>query len=323
MNRMTDVTLPAETPDFVLTRVFAAPRALVYKCWMEPSHLARWWGPKPFTCPVCEVEARVGGAFHLVMRSPDGHDYPMRGTFLEIVPNERIVKTDDVSEHSADWHRMIDPAWQPGKTFNMVTTVSFADEGGATRVTVRTRFETIAIRDAFARIGMKEGWSSSLEKLDELIDAIKDAANEIHIRRLIAAPREMVFAAFSDPKGLAQWWGPNGFTTTTHLMDFREGGEWIYTMHGPDGTDYPNFVRYTAIDPGRRIAYDHGSDAAHPAMFKAVIGFTAEGGMTRVNLRLILADAKQRPDYIAFGAVEGGYQNLERLEAYLGEKVKV
>ena len=69
MNHTSNVTLPANAPDFILTRIFDAPRPLVFKCWMEPSHLARWWGPKPFTCPVCEVDARVGGKFKLVMRT--------------------------------------------------------------------------------------------------------------------------------------------------------------------------------------------------------------------------------------------------------------
>jgi uncharacterized protein YndB with AHSA1/START domain len=100
-------------------------------------------------------------------------------------------------------------------------------------------------------------------------------------------------------------------------MDFRVGGSWDYIMHGPDGTDYPNHVRYTAIETNRMIAYDHGTHADHPALFKAIISFVAEGKMTRVNLRLILRDAGQRPHFISFGAVEGGYQNLARLDAWL------
>ena len=317
MNQQSNVILPSDAPDFVLTRDFAAPRPLVYKCWMEPSHLARWWGPKPFTCPVCEVDARAGGEFHLVMRSPDGQDYPMRGTFLEIVPNERIVKSDDVSEHSDEWHRMIDPTWQPGAKFNMVTTVTFADLGAGTKVTIRTRFDRIAIRDAFAKIGMKEGWTSSLDKLDEFVDAIKDSPTEFHIRRLIAAPRETVFAAFADPKGLAVWWGPNGFTTTTHAMDFREGGDWVYTMHGPDGTDYPNYVFYTRIDPPCLIAHDHGTHKGKPPLFTGSIRLEEQGGKTLVTLSLVVKSPEQRNQLMSHGAVEGGIQNLARLAAYL------
>lgn len=103
-------------------------------------------------------------------------------------------------------------------------------------------------------------------------------------------------------------------------MDFRAGGVWRFTMHGPDGTDYPNFVTYTEIVVPQRICYDHGSNAQHPDMFKAVIAFAEERGKTRVTLRLIVTDAAQREDMIAFGAVEGGWQTLARLDAYLGKQ---
>jgi uncharacterized protein YndB with AHSA1/START domain len=319
MSRQSDVTLPADAPEFVLTRVFDAPRALVFKCWMEPSHLSEWWGPKPFTCPVCEVDARVGGKFRLVMRSPDGADYPMRGTFREIVPDIRIVKEDDLSENSEEWQDIVDPArkGQGKRKITMLTNIAFADEGKGTRVTITTRFPSLELRDNFAKTGMEEGWSSSLEKLDELLDAIKDKPNEIHIRRLIAAPREMVFAAFSDPKGLAQWWGPNGFTTTTDVLDFREGGEWIFTMHGPDGTDYPNYVLFTKIEAPRLIVHDHGVRKNEPPLFKGSVSFEDQGGKTLVTLSLEVARAEQRDTLMTYGAVRGGIQNLERLDAFL------
>jgi uncharacterized protein YndB with AHSA1/START domain len=322
MNMRNRVTLPAGRPEFVIARVFDAPRSLVWQCWMDPAHLAHWWGPQGFTCPVCEVDPRAGGAFRLVMRAPDGRDYPMRGVFREIVPEMRIVKEDDTSEHSAEWHDMVDPdrKGQGQRKIPMLTTVSFADEGKGTRVTNVTVFPSISLRDNFARAGMAEGWSSSLDKLADLADALKDAPHEINMRRRIAAPLATVFAAFSDPRGLAVWWGPNGFTTTTRKLEFRVGGEWDYTMHGPDGTDYPNFVRYTAIVPNARIAYDHGTIAAEPPWFKAEITFAGLGEATDVHLRLILPDAAQRPGYVGFGAVEGGYQNLARLEAYLASR---
>jgi uncharacterized protein YndB with AHSA1/START domain len=94
-------------------------------------------------------------------------------------------------------------------------------------------------------------------------------------------------------------------------------------MHGPDGTDYPNYVSYTEIAAPHLIRYDHGIDAASPAMFKAVIAFEADGGKTRVSLRLKLADAKVRDDMVAFGAVEGGWQTLSRLDAFLNGAIAV
>jgi uncharacterized protein YndB with AHSA1/START domain len=321
MDRSSKVDLPANAPEFVLTRHFDAPRRLVWKCWMEPTHVARWWGPKSFTCPVCEVDARVGGKFRMVMRGPDGADNPMSGTFREIVPNTRFVKEDDVSENSEAWLDQVDPdrKGQGKRKIEMVTTVIFEDRDQGTVVTIRTVFPSIRLRDNFVKTGMREGWSTSLEKLEDLLDAIKGSDREFVITRLVSAPIAKVFACFSDPAGIGKWWGPNGFTTTTRRMDFRVGGEWDYTMHGPDGTDYPNYVTYTEIAAPNRICYDHGTNAQHPDMFKAVITLADEDGKTRVTLRLIIADARQRDEMVAFGAIEGGRQTLSRLDAYVAE----
>lgn len=315
----TEAILPSNEPDFILSRVFAAPRALVYHCFMDPSHLSRWYGPRGFTCPDCEVDAREGGRFKLSVRSPDGMVFAMTGTFLDIVAEERVVKADDVSGHPEFWFDLVDPArkGQGPRPIGMVTTLSFADHPAGSKLTVATRFDSVEMRDNFARVGLKDGWSSSFEKLDDLTNALKDDAREINITRHIPHPVDRVFAAFSNPAGMAAWWGPDGFRTTTRSMSFKAGGSWDYTMHGPDGTDYPNFVRYTRIETNALIAYDHGTDAEHPAWFKAEIRFVPEGRTTRVTLKLILGDASERPGYVAFGAVEGGYQNLARLEAWL------
>jgi uncharacterized protein YndB with AHSA1/START domain len=315
----TEAVLPGSQPDFILHRVFAAPRPLLYRCFMDPHYLSRWYGPRGFSCPTCEVDAKTGGQFKLAVQSPDGMVFAMTGTFLDIAPDEKVVKEDDVSGHPGFWFDLVDPArkGQGPRKIGMTTTLSFADHPAGSRLTVATRFDSIEMRDNFAMVGLKDGWSSSFEKLDDLTNALKDDEHEINITRLIAHPLARVFAAFSDPAGMAVWWGPNGFTTTTHSMQFKVGGSWDYTMHGPDGTDYPNFVRYTAIEPNRRIFYDHGTHEGQPPLFKAEISFASEEASTRVNLRLILKDAAERPAYVKFGAVEGGYQNLERLEKWL------
>ncbi len=160
-------------PEFVISRDFDAPRALVFQAWTEPTRLARWWGPAPFTTPVCELDARPGGAYRLVMRSTEGVDYPLKGAFLEVVAPDRIVMTMDASEHPKEWHDLLYPNRSkddknPARV--MVTTVTFEDVESKTRLTIRTRFETQAIRDAMVNGGMNEGWSSSLERLRTLLD---------------------------------------------------------------------------------------------------------------------------------------------------------
>jgi uncharacterized protein YndB with AHSA1/START domain len=142
---------------------------------------------------------------------------------------------------------------------------------------------------------------------------------EMVITRVVDAPRELVFKAFTDPKHVVHWWGPNGFTNTIYEMDVRVGGLWRFMMHGPDGTDYPNWIRYTEILKPERLAYDHGSDEANAvAEFRTVVTFDdMGGGKTKVTLRAIFDTVKGYTDAKEFGAVEGGNQTLGRLAEYL------
>jgi uncharacterized protein YndB with AHSA1/START domain len=158
--------------DFVISRVFDAPRGLVWKAWTVPAQMAQWWGPKAFTNPVCEMDVRPGGAYRLTMRSPEGVDYPVKGVFREVVEPERLVMTLDCSEHPPEWHDLVDPKRAKGDTNpagEMLSTVTFEDADGGTRLTVRTRFSSAKVRDAMLAIGMTEGWSQSLDRLGALL----------------------------------------------------------------------------------------------------------------------------------------------------------
>jgi uncharacterized protein YndB with AHSA1/START domain len=144
---------------------------------------------------------------------------------------------------------------------------------------------------------------------------------EIVISRLINAPRELVFEVWTDPKHLEKWWGPNGFSTTTKEFDFRPGGNWIHTMHGPDGTDFPNEVYYEVIVPPERIEYAHGGGddvGVNDAQFHATVTFDDENGKTRVTMRSLFQTAKQRNHVVEkYGAIEGGHQHLAHLDEYV------
>jgi len=151
---------------FVISRIFDAPREMVFKAWTDPQHMARWWGPHGFTNPVCEMDVRPGGAYRIVMRSPEGVDYPLKGVYSEVVPPERLVMTDDCSEHPAEWHDLVNPNRKGQTTLEALSTVTFEDVGGGkAKLTVQTLFESVAFRDALLRMGMSEGWSQSLERL--------------------------------------------------------------------------------------------------------------------------------------------------------------
>ncbi len=107
------------------------------------------------------------------------------------------------------------------------------------------------------------------------------ADREIVISRLIAAPRELVFEAFTEVRHLSRWWGPEGFTTTTRAFEFRVGGKWVFVMHGPDGTDYQEWINWTDIIPPERIELLHGEFRSDPNAFKSVLTFELDGVATR------------------------------------------
>ena len=139
--------------------------------WTDPKHVAVWWGPKVFTNPVCEMDVRPGGKFRIVMRAPDGAEYPYTGIYLEVVPPERIVYTDDLSEVGEDWHSLLNSfrgsvEAPPMKSF---VTVTFEDLGEKTRLTVLTRFASNTDRDAMLQMQMAEGWTESLETFASLL----------------------------------------------------------------------------------------------------------------------------------------------------------
>jgi uncharacterized protein YndB with AHSA1/START domain len=148
------------------------PRERVFEAWTEPKHLARWWGPRSITNPVCEMDVRPGGAYRITMRDANGETYPIKGFFREVVRPERLVMSMDCSEHSQKWHDMVCPKHAVGDknpVGEILCTVTFEEDAGKTKVTVRQRFASVEIRNAMVRLGMKDGWSQSFDKLTELL----------------------------------------------------------------------------------------------------------------------------------------------------------
>jgi uncharacterized protein YndB with AHSA1/START domain len=143
------------------------------------------------------------------------------------------------------------------------------------------------------------------------------------ITRLIGAPRERVFEAFSELRHLSRWWGPEGFTTTTRAFEFRPGGEWEFVMHGPDGTDYREWIRWTEISPPQRIALLHGEFRGDPNAFQSVLTFAPDGEATRIEMRTVFPTTELRDEAVEkYHAIEGGQQTLSKLAAYVAEAVR-
>ncbi|MGA7270921.1 MAG: SRPBCC domain-containing protein [Acidimicrobiia bacterium] len=146
----------------------------------------------------------------------------------------------------------------------------------------------------------------------------EEKGREIVVSRTIEAPRDLVFEAHSEVRHLSKWFGPTGFTTTTHSFEFRTGGVWDYTMHGPDGTDYPNHVEYLEISPPERIVMRHGTRKDDPEAFVSTVTFDERAGNCEVTLRSVFKTKALR-DRAAhrYHAVEGAKQTLSRLDTYL------
>ena len=116
---------------------------------------------------------------------------------------------------------------------------------------------------------------------------------------------------------MGKWWGPTGFTTTTHEMSVKPGGAWRFIMHGPDGTDYDNEILYHEVVKPERLVYDHG-EPGKPGHFKVWVTFAEEAGKTRLTMRSLFETAAARDFVIReVKAIEGGNQTLDRLEAHL------
>lgn len=144
--------------ELIITRVFDAPRDLVFKAWTDPRHVAQWWGPKGFTNPVCELDVRPGGAIRIDMRGPDGVVYPMKGVFHQIVEPERLVLTTSAFEDEAGNPRL-----------EVLNTVTFAEHEGKTKLTLHAVVVKSTPEVAAALDGMEEGWSQSLDRLGDYV----------------------------------------------------------------------------------------------------------------------------------------------------------
>lgn len=145
-----------------------------------------------------------------------------------------------------------------------------------------------------------------------------DAERSLTITRTVDAPREVVWNVLTDPAHLDAWWGPDGFRNETHSMDFRVGGSWTYTMHGPDGVDYENVMTYTVVDPPNRLAYTHGDPTSDEPPFEGSIVLSEDGGSTLVTLKMVFPTRAEMMKQIEeVGAIEGGEQTLGRLADYV------
>ncbi|WP_437813975.1 SRPBCC family protein [Sorangium sp. So ce1078] len=149
---------PTSDRELVLTRIIDAPREKVFRAWTDPELLKKWFAPHPFTTPVAELDVRPGGANLIVMRDPQGNEYPNRGIYLEVVENERLVFTDAYTK-----------AWEPSEKPFMTVVLTFEDQDGKTKYTARALHWTAADREAHEQMGFHEGWGQCAAQLEAVV----------------------------------------------------------------------------------------------------------------------------------------------------------
>ena len=236
-NRMT-LALPSER-EIAVTRVFDAPRALVFEAMTGCEHLSKWWGPRYLTLEVCEIDFHPGGAYRFVQKAPDGTLHPFKGVYREIAAPERVVFTQiyDV---------------EPFSIHEAVVTSVLTEHDGKTSLAQTLVFDSVEARDGMVASGMESGEAESFDRLDELLAELSHKAGpvaELAITREFDAPRDLVWKAWTEPERLATWWGPPGSEIRVKGLDLRAGGAFLYSMQTPNGPEMWGKFVYREVSP--------------------------------------------------------------------------
>ncbi len=288
---MSPTTANTTDREILATRVFDAPRDLVFKMWTDPNHIVKWWGPRGFTTTIHEMDVRPGGVWRFVMHSPDGVDYQNKNVYVDVVEPERLV-----FDHVAPCFRM---------------SVAFADRGAKTEVSVQMLFESAGERDVEVKqFGAIEGLQQTLDRLKE------ELLGQMIITRIFDAPRELVFQAWTDPERLKRWWGPKSFTNPVCEIDPRPGGAIRIHMRAPDGVVYPmTGVFHEVVSPERLVFTSAALDDKGNALFEILntVTFSEHDGKTKLTVRASVM--KATPEALRFlaGMEQGWSQSLDRL----------
>lgn len=271
-DRYFDFAVDKSTATLTVTRDFAAPRRLVWDCHTQPALLDRWFAPKPLTARTASMDFREGGHWHFAMVMPDGQEFWSRQDYVEIHPISSYVSLDAFSDATG----AVSPDMPQARW-----TATFTEEGRNTRVQTVVVYPSAEDLEKVMAMGMKEGLTSTLDRLDELLETLGGTAEpgKVTISALIRAPAETVWAAWTEPAHITQWnFADPSWCCPSASTDLREGGTYIARMEAKDGSFGFDFGgTFHRVDPGREIGLTLGDGR------RADTTFTPEQGGIRVT----------------------------------------
>ena len=314
--------------EIVLSRVFHAPRALVWEAWTKPEHVVKWWGPRGFTTETRRHEFRVGGTWEHTMVGPDSTRFPNKSIFKEIVPQERVVYSHGGGREDGEI---------PGANFLATWTFETLDDG-KTKVTGRMVFPSAATRDHVVKeFGAIEGGKQTLERLGEQLAAMQ--SKPFVITREFAAPRDLVWKVWTEREHFTRWFGPKGVANTMVKFELRPGGMCHYYMTTPDGKKMWGKAVYREIVPPTKLVWinsfsdENAGITRHPFVkdpwplqLLTVVTFAENAGKTTVTVNWLPLDSdddERRVFDANLASMNGGWGGtFDQLEAYLAEAQK-
>jgi uncharacterized protein YndB with AHSA1/START domain len=307
--------------EIIATRVYDAPRELIFKLWSDPQHLAQWWGPRGFTTTTFNMDFKPGGVWRFVMHGPDGTDYQNKITWVDIDAPRKLVY-----RHGGD--KEVEPV-------NFEVTVTFDDApGGKTKLNMRMVFPSAAAKNfVVEKYGAVEGLRETTTRLGEYLPVLNQPERPFMISRTFDAPRDLVWKAWIEREQMMQWFGPKTFTITSATQDLRTGGFFHYCMVSTDGKEMWGKWTYREIIPPQRIVWVNSfSDAQGglgrhpfapewPAEMLSTAIFAEHEGKTTVTMMWhpINASEAERTTFDAGReSMKGGWTGtMERLAEYL------
>jgi uncharacterized protein YndB with AHSA1/START domain len=317
--------------ELAITRVFDAPRELVWKAWTDPDIAKKWWGPKGFTTPSCRMDPRPGGKYLNCMRGPDGKDVWSTGTYAEVVPPSRLVMSDSFSDENGNPVPASHYGFKGDFPMELRITVTFEEQGGRTKMTLRHEGMPAGEHSR----GAMKGWNEMFDKLSATLPgpaAVRgNAKREVIISRVFDAPRELVWKAWTDPAMLKRWWGPRGVTNPTCEWDARPGGKIYIVMLagkelGPaEGMEWPMKGTIKEVVPLSRLVFvggamddvDRGSDTF--LEHEVTVDLEDLGGRTKMTVRIAVIKTVGEKAAMALQGMEMGWnQQTDKL----GEMLK-